>query len=153
MSWATSKPFEFPQTLLPARCSESLLNQCNFARWEVNVTSEVSCRMNSLNERPVKIFVRALTSSADRKFPSIGLGHKIPGPVVRDVFASSRANGLLCPGVVAAHRGLRGYLDRPRYPLRLLRCESVASPAAQFAAPSIRRAPHAPPTPSPTPAQ
>src|SRR5258708_30944459 len=153
MSWATSKPFEFPQTLLPARCSESLLHQCNFTRREVNVTSQVSCRMNSLNERPVEIFVRALTSSDDRKFPSVGLGHKIPGPVVPGVFASSRANGLLCPGVVAAHRGLRGYLDRLQYPLRLLRCESVASPAAQFAAPSIRHAPHASHSASATPVQ
>src|SRR5882762_519940 len=153
MSWATSKPFEFPQTLLPARCSESLLHQCNFTRWEVNVTSEVSCRVYSLNERPVKIFVRALASSGDRKFPSVGLGHKIPEPVVPDVFASSRANGLLCPGVVAAHRGLRGYLDRPQYPPRLLRCEPVASPAAQFAAPSIRHAPHASHSASATPVQ
>src|SRR5258708_12365310 len=110
MSWATSKPFEFPQTLLPARCSESLLNQCNFARWEVNVTSQVSCRMNSLNERPVKIFVRALTSSGDRKFPSIGLGHKIPGPVVPYVFASSPANELFSPCLVAPHRAPPAYL-------------------------------------------
>src|SRR5258708_8337299 len=42
-----------------------------------------------------------------------------------------------------SHRGLRGYSDRPQYPPRLLRCEPVASPAAQFGAPSIRRAPHA----------
>src|SRR5260370_42674031 len=99
--------------------------------------------MNSLNERPVKIFVRVVISSGDRKFPSVGLGHKIPGPVVPDASASSRASGLLCPGAAAAHQGLRGYLDRPQYPLRLLRCEPVASPAAQFAAPSIRHAPHA----------
>src|ERR1700756_5063924 len=99
--------------------------------------------MNSLNERPVKIFVRVFTSSGDRKFPSVVLGHKIPRPVAPDVSESSRAGGLLCPGVAAAHQGLRGYLDRPQYPVRLLRCEPVASPAAQFAAPLIRHAPHA----------
>src|ERR1700751_2208394 len=82
-----------------------------------------------------------LTSSVDRKFPSIAPDHKTPAPAGRDVSAFSLSNGLSFPGAAAAHQALPGHSDLPRLPSRLLRFELSANQAFQFAAPSIRRAP------------